>query len=49
MRPGKTGTLASSAEVRKGSEQVTIVEVEVVQEEDDEVVELTTGTYTPIG
>jgi uncharacterized protein (TIGR00369 family) len=49
MRPGKPGTLTSTAEVRKGGEQVTIVEAEVVQDEDDKVVALATGTYTPIG
>jgi acyl-CoA thioesterase len=49
MKPGKSGTLTSTAEVRKGGEQVTIVKAEVIQEEDDEVVALATGTYTPIG
>ena len=49
MKPGKPGTLTSTAEVRKGGEQVTIVEAEVVQEEDDEVVTLATGIYTPVG
>lgn len=48
MRPGKPGTLTSTAKVRKGGEQVTIVEAEVVQDEDDKVVALATGTYTPI-
>ena len=49
MKPGKPGTLTSSAEVRKGGERITIVEAEVVQEEDDEVIALATGTYTPVG
>jgi uncharacterized protein (TIGR00369 family) len=49
MKPGKPGMLISTAEVRKGGEQVTIVEAEVVQKEDDEVVTLATGIYTPIG
>ncbi len=49
MKPGKPGTLTSTAQVRKGGEQVTIVEAEVVQEDDDEVVALATGTYTPVG
>ena len=49
MRPGKQGTLTSTAQVRKGGQQVTIVEAELLQEEDDEVVALATGTYTPIG
>jgi uncharacterized protein (TIGR00369 family) len=50
MKPGKPGTLTSTAEVRKGGERITIVEAEVVQEEDDEeVVALATGTYTPVG
>ena len=48
MRPGKPGTLTSTAEVRKGGERITIVEAEVVQEE-DEVIALATGTYTPVG
>ena len=48
MMPGKPGTLTSSAEVRKGGERITIVEAEVVQEE-DEVIALATGTYTPVG
>ena len=49
MKPGKPGTLTSTAEVRKGGEQITIVEAEVMQEEDDEeVVALATGTYTPV-
>jgi uncharacterized protein (TIGR00369 family) len=49
MRPGKPGALTSTAEVRKGGERITIVEAEVVQEEDEEVIALATGTYTPIG
>ena len=48
MRPGKPGTLTSTAEVRKGGERITIVEAEVAQEE-DEVIALATGTYTPVG
>jgi uncharacterized protein (TIGR00369 family) len=47
MKPGKVGTLTSTAQVRKGGERITIVEAEVVQEEDDEVIALATGTYTP--
>jgi uncharacterized protein (TIGR00369 family) len=49
MKPGKPGTLISTAEVRKGGEQITIVEAEVVQEGEDEVIALATGTYTPVG
>ena len=51
MKPGKPGTLTSTAEVRKGGERITIVEAEVVQEgdEDGEVIALATGTYTPVG
>jgi uncharacterized protein (TIGR00369 family) len=49
MKPGKLGTLISTAEVRKGGEQITIVEAEVVQEGEDEVIALATGTYTPVG
>ncbi len=49
MKPGKPGMLTSSAQVRKGGERITIVEAEVVQEDDDEVVALATGTYTPVG
>ena len=49
MNPGKPGELASSAQVRKGGERITIVEAEVVQEEDEEVIALATGTYTPVG
>ena len=49
MKPGKSGMLTSSAEVRKGGERVTIVEAEVVQDDDDEVVALATGTYIPVG
>jgi uncharacterized protein (TIGR00369 family) len=49
MKPGKPGTLTSTAQVRKGGERITIVEAEVVQEEDDEVIALATGTYTPVG
>jgi uncharacterized protein (TIGR00369 family) len=48
MKPGKPGELASSAQVRKGGERITIVEAEVVQEEDEEVIALATGTYTPV-
>jgi uncharacterized protein (TIGR00369 family) len=47
MKPGKPGRLTSTAEVRKGGERITIVEAEVVQE--DEVIALATGTYTPVG
>jgi acyl-coenzyme A thioesterase PaaI-like protein len=35
--------------VRKGGERITIVEAEVVQEDDGEVIALATGTYTPVG
>ena len=49
MKPGKSGELTSSAQVRKGGERITIVEAEVVQEEEEEVIALDTGTYTPIG
>jgi acyl-coenzyme A thioesterase PaaI-like protein len=35
--------------VRKGGEHITIVEAEVVQEDDEETVALATGTYTPVG
>ena len=47
MKPGKPGRLTSTAEVRKGGERITIVEAEMVQE--DEVIALATGTYTPVG
>jgi acyl-coenzyme A thioesterase PaaI-like protein len=30
MKPGKPGTLTSTAQVRKGGERITIVEAEVV-------------------
>ncbi len=49
MKPGKPGALTSTAQVRKGGERITIVEAEVVQEDDEEVVALATGTYTPVG
>jgi uncharacterized protein (TIGR00369 family) len=49
MKPGKPGMLTSTAQVRKGGERITIVEAEVVQEEEDEVIALATGTYTPVG
>jgi len=49
MKPGKPGTLTSTAQVRKGGERITIVEAEVVQEDKDEVIALATGTYTPVG
>ena len=49
MKPGKVGTLTSTAHVRKGGERITIVEDELVQEEDDEVIALATDTYTPVG
>ena len=52
MKPAKQGTLTSTAEVRMGGERVTIVEAEVMQDDDDgneEVVALATGTYAPVG
>lgn len=49
MKPSNVGMLTSTAQVRKGGERITIVEAEVVQEEDDEVIALATGTYTPLG
>jgi uncharacterized protein (TIGR00369 family) len=49
MKPGKPGMLTSNAQVRKGGERITIVEAEVVQEDEDEVIALATGTYTPVG
>ena len=47
MKPGKPGVLTSTAQVRKGGERITIVEAEVVQDE-DEVIALAAGTYTPV-
>ena len=49
MAPGNPGALASEARVRKGGKRMTVVEAEVVQEEDGEVVALATGTYTIVG
>ena len=49
MAPGKPGSIASEARVRKGGKTMTVVEAEVVQEEDGEVVALATGTYTIVG
>jgi acyl-CoA thioesterase len=49
MAPAKPGVIASIARVRKGGKRVTVVEAEVVQEEDEEVVALATGTYTVVG
>ena len=49
MKPGKPGMLTSTGQVRKGGEQITIVEAEVVQEDDEETVALATGTYTSVG
>ena len=51
MKPAKQGTLTSTAEVRMGGERVTIVEAEVMQDDDgnEEVVALATGTYAPVG
>ncbi len=49
MAPAKPGAIVSTARVRKGGKRVTVVEAEVVQEEDEEVVALATGTYTVVG
>jgi len=51
MKPAKQGPLTSTAEVRMGGERVTIVEAEVMQDDDgnEEVVALATGTYAPVG
>jgi uncharacterized protein (TIGR00369 family) len=52
MKPAKQGTLTSTAEVRMGGERVTIVEAEVVQEEEEDnegIVALATGIYAPVG
>ena len=49
MSPGKPGAIVSEARVRKGGKRVTVVEAEVLQEEDGEVVALATGTYTIVG
>jgi uncharacterized protein (TIGR00369 family) len=49
MAPAKPGVVASRAWVRKGGKRVTVVEAEVVQEGDEEVVALATGTYTVVG
>ena len=48
MAPGKPGFISSTARVRKGGKRLTVVEAEVVQE-DEEVVALATGTYTVVG
>ena len=49
MKSGNPETLTVTAQVRKGGERITIVEAEVVQENEDEVIALATGTYTPVG
>jgi acyl-coenzyme A thioesterase 13 len=49
VAPAKPGVIASTARVRKGGKRVTVVEAEVVQEEDGGVVALATGTYTVVG
>ena len=49
MKPGESGTLTSTAQVRMGGDRVTIVEAEVVQEDSGEVAALATGTYAPVG
>ncbi len=49
MAPGRPGSIFSEARVRKGGKRVTVVEAEVVQEDDGEVVALATGTYTIVG
>ena len=49
MAPGKPGVIVAAARVRKGGKRMTVVEAEVVQEEDEEVVALATGTYTVVG
>jgi uncharacterized protein (TIGR00369 family) len=49
MAPGKPGVILSTARVRKGGKRVTVVEAEVVQQEDEEVVALATGTFTVVG
>lgn len=49
MRPGKPGTLVASARVRKGGGKITVIEAEVLQQEDGEVVALATGTYALLG
>ena len=48
MAPAKPGVIVAAARVRKGGKRVTVVEAEVVQEEDEEVVALATGTYTVV-
>ncbi|MDP9440066.1 MAG: PaaI family thioesterase [Actinomycetota bacterium] len=49
MAPGRPGVIVAAAKVRKGGKRVTVVEAEVVQEDDEEVVALATGTYTVVG
>lgn len=49
MAPGKPGVIASTARVRKGGKRMTVVEAEVVQQDDEEVVALATGTFTVVG
>ena len=48
MAPAKAGIITSTARVRKGGKRVTVVEAEVVQEQDKEVVALAMGTYTVV-
>jgi uncharacterized protein (TIGR00369 family) len=48
MAPAKPGIITSTARVRKGGKRVTVVEAEVVQEQDKEVVALAMGTYTVV-
>jgi len=48
MAPANPGIITSTARVRKGGKRVTVVEAEVVQEQDKEVVALAMGTYTVV-
>ena len=49
LEPGKPGTLACAASVRKGGGRIMVVEAEVTQRESGEVVALAFGTYTRVG
>ena len=47
LAPGGPGVLTATAKLRKHGKRITIVEAEVVQ--DDDVIALANGTFTTIG
>ncbi len=49
LEPGQQGMLAATARIHKRGRRFTVLEADVVQEENGEVIAYATGTFTTVG